>query len=708
MDFQVIFSNILINRSTSNIVRAAEKVISMSGKSEPKEARKSMKPKRGSGPSPRVVACKDERAEGRSFVTVMKKLGISLFALSHKFASLAQFIVDTISEMLIKGEIQSHETAAMIYRTNAQSRYLEEACVQKNLPYVIRGGGASFYKRAEVKDCLCFLRWLHNGNDEGSMIRAMKTPSRGIGDAAMKEFREYYEEVDNYHREHFPEKKRLSSLDVLISMTDGKSNSPYILEEGAPEASVFISKRALNRFSPFSTKMRVIRDNAHTLTVDQLLFYIIEELELVSHFDTISKSKSEFEERRENVQELRQAAKRYVGYGPALKTQDVNSADEFASETALGNFLDDVALVADITEGGDKSSENRFVVNLMTIHGSKGMEFDAVFVVGNEEGTLPSNLALQEGEGSVALEEEKRLCYVAMTRAKTRLLMTWRKEVTNFSNWSDDGPRTSKKDRSRFLDALVSKKSPKSNSGQQGGTGSRIPDPDSLLRKRQSVGSQQKVSRSTRTIRQPPVSQSFSSRSYLSQARGESDSKRKPPGATTRRADATRRPVVKTARPSRPYLSQTRTSESTQPRKRVVSGVRPSSSIESSMDQPRKWKEAGPRKAVARSVTPERRRPISTNSVPQKKDSFNGNTTGARVSTARPKPENDKTRAQMDSTWFFPVGSAVVHEKLGKGKVLVPPKTATGIELPVLVEFSDGTQKQFCAKGSDLVPDLGL
>eukprot|EP00980_Cylindrotheca_fusiformis_P014200 scaffold3736_cov103-Cylindrotheca_fusiformis.AAC.2 len=634
----------------------------MSGNSKQfSEERRSMEPKRGSGPSPRVVACKDERAE-------------------------AKFVVDNISDMLASGDLQPKQSAAVIYRTNAQSRYLEEACVQKNLPYVIRGGGASFYKRAEVKDCLCFLRWLHNGNDNVAMLRSMTTPSRGIGDAALREFDEYYNEVDSFHREHFPQKPRLTPLDVLISMTDGEVDSTYILEDGAPEASVFISKRALNRFLPFSAQMRAIRNKAQTLSIDALLFYIIEELELVKHFDTISKSKAEFEDRRENVQELRQAAKRYAKYGPALKMQTNDPDDEFASETALGNFLDDVALVADATEGGN-DGEDRFVVNLMTIHGSKGMEFDAVFVVGNEEGTLPSGMALQEGEGSVALEEERRLCYVAMTRAKTRLLMTWRKEVTSFSTWSD--LKTSKKDRSRFLDALVSKKAQKANAS---GKSHQSKDADSMLRRRQSSGPTSRPAQSNRKARKPstPASRSFASRAHPSDAGRNNFSKANL--SAPRQTEPSRAQV----RPTRPFLSQGR-SESPPAASRSSTLPPPSASQKrrAPIVTGRNQRTANPIRSPTRSYSKERATPAPKNGARKQSPSPVG-----------PPEEEPKNMVKMDSTWFFPVGSNVVHEKLGKGKVLEPPKDRSSNELPVLIKFEDGTEHEFCAKGSDIVPDF--
>ncbi len=113
----------------------------------------------------------------------------------------ANFVVDTILEMIDKRTIEPDHTVALIYRTNAQFRYLEEACVQNNLPYVIRGGAGGFYKRAEVKDFLCFLRWLHHGNDKGAMLQVVKTPTRGIGNKAVTEFGEYCTELEAFYRE---------------------------------------------------------------------------------------------------------------------------------------------------------------------------------------------------------------------------------------------------------------------------------------------------------------------------------------------------------------------------------------------------------------------------------------------------------------------------------------------------------------------------
>jgi ATP-dependent exoDNAse (exonuclease V) beta subunit len=609
----------------------------------------------------------------------------------------ANFVVDTILEMIDKGTIEPDHTVALIYRTNAQSRYLEEACVQNNLPYVIRGGAGGFYKRAEVKDCLCFLRFLHNGNDEGSMLRAVKTPTRGIGDKAVTEFREYCTELEAFYRENFPETKRPTRLDILISMTDGENGSAYSLADGAPEASVFLSKRALNNFLPFSRQMRIIRTKAHKLPVDALLFFIIEELDLATHFDSISKSKAEFEERRENVQELRQATKRYAKFGPALELLNTGQ-DEFENESALGNFLDDVALVTDITTD---SPDGRLVVNLMTIHASKGMEFDAVFVVGNEEGTLPSGRALQEGEGSIALEEEKRLCYVAMTRAKTQLVLTWRKEVTNFASWSDDGPRTAAKDRSRFLDALVSKKSKAGDSTGPKSKQAKARDSDQLLRQRRgsatTAGSQPRRS----SPNAPMPSRAYSStavstKTNVDRARGAPSINRglKPKSPAQNfdrdspRTDGVsnrKNAVPVRSRPAEPIGQQQFERVKKQPGDislgKGLSTQSPASHIDSSR--------------VIKSKRPQE-------NVPK-----NGSK-GSDVTFAASKKSEPQENRSFDSTWFFPVGSDVIHGNFGKGVVLQPPPPGKGNDLLVRVEFDNGRTMEFPASGTDIVPDLGL
>lgn len=297
-------------------------------------------------------------------------------------------MVNSVKRKVDSREYTPKHSVAFIYRTNAQSRALEEACVKKNIPYVIFGAATTFYKRQEIKDCLCFLRWMYNGRDRSSMLRAFKTPSKGIGDGAIKEFDQYCAMVDGYYEEVLPDQSRPTPLDIFVSLSHGGDKA---IVDGAPLPSEIISKRSLKSMVKFAGQMQSILETAHTKSVERVLTTIIDELALLNHFDKISKSKIEFEERQGNVRELQQAANRYTKAGPCLVKADViNEAGE-VEQSPLGAFLDDISLVTDVMNNSTNSTEDRFVVSFMTIHASKGMEFDTVFIVGNEDGTFPTS-----------------------------------------------------------------------------------------------------------------------------------------------------------------------------------------------------------------------------------------------------------------------------------------------------------------------------
>jgi len=703
-------------RSTSNIVRAAEKVISSgqyqkqpisvvaevlaeeevhkeddkhknnASATERDDLRRAMKPKRGAGPSPRVVACEDERSEAR-------------------------FVVDTILELKASNDLAPGDTVAMVYRTNAQSRYLEEACVQQNLPYVIRGGAGGFYKRAEIKDCLCFLRWLYNGNDEGSMIRAMKTPSKGIGAKGFGEFRDYCDLVQSYIRQNHPDCERPTYLDVLISMTNrgGDSDKDYLLPEGTPSAEDHISKRALNNFLKFSAQMGEIRANAYRADVGTLLLFVIEKLKLLDHFDAISKSKSEFLERKENVKELRNAANKYASYGPSLTRgpSDNDNGDVMGVDSALSSFLDDVALVSDTAEANEEDKDpSRMVVNLMTIHASKGTEFDCVFVVGLEEGTLPCSPAIQEGPGSVQLEEEKRLCYVAMTRAKTRLVLTWRKELTSFSKWNTEGPKTNSKQRSRFLNAIVSKKS-RAKDAKRNPKGAQSKTRMALRNASRST------SRSGSAAGRSPAVGSSSSRYVNRTGLKGADARRSPQAARRAMSSSSSSSSRRMEPPIRPRNRTTSSSasrpKSSRPSVERVEALRSTLSSPSSAGAgvPPKRRNPPPRSAPPKQVhgkaQPSARRGSSFNN--------NASSSSSSSSSSRPPPRSSSRSPPndigVDPTWFFPVGVRVVHMNLGKGTVVEPPPFRTIEDAKVRVRFENGKTLEFPALGSDIVPDMG-
>ncbi|CAB9520304.1 helicase PcrA [Seminavis robusta] len=451
-------------RSTSEIVHASQKVIASGDSSR---LRRKATPKRGRGSPPRIVACNNGKAE-------------------------ASFAVKTIKSRLASGQYTQDTTVAILYRANSQSRELEEACVKNNLPYVILGKANSFYKRREVKDSLCFLRWLYNGRDKVSMLRSFQTPSRGLGDKAVEKFHEYYALVEEAYTER--SEAPPTPLEILISFCTPE-------EEGLPSRKDTIPTRPLNIFTEFAHQMRAFVDLAYSAPLESVLAAVISDFGLEAHFDKMSDTKEEFRERMGNVNELLHATKRYSNDGPCLK-HETSTTD--GTESPLGSFLDDVALVTELSNE-EAAEKKRFVVSLMTIHCAKGMEFDSVFVCGNEDGNFPTHRALNEGEGSVALAEECRLCYVAMTRAKSDLFLTWRREAAIFGQGEGGGMRIVQRERSRFLDTLVKEKK-----GASDASSSRDSDIPSRRRKVLQTPGNNNRSYSTASRNYPPSGRSSS------------------------------------------------------------------------------------------------------------------------------------------------------------------------------------------------------
>jgi UvrD-like helicase C-terminal domain len=605
---------------------------------------------------------------------------------------IAKFVAKTIRDAMDANKYGNIETTnrmssiALIYRTNAQSRALEEACVKNNLPYVIFGSAVSFYKRREILDCLCFLRWIYNGRDRSAMLRAMKTPTRGIGDVAQEEFEQYCSLVaDSCNLANKP-----TPLDVLLSLSDDPSGVAACI--GVPPSTECISGRALKPLMLLSQQMRAIRDLAYQQPVEIVLAYVIDTLNLLPHIGKYSESKSEFEERKGNVQELQQASKRYTNQGPCLTLPDTgdgkNQRDDDdvgmnveLATSPLGTFLDDISLVTETADELQKGNDQRsVVVCLMTIHASKGMEFDEVFLVGNEDGIFPTSQAIKEGEGSVALEEEKRLCYVAMTRAKTELCLTWRREVPIFTSI---GMVTKSFDRSRFLDVLASKTAKKPESP---------------------------VSSSWSPPSSPPKQaqpRDYSSSAWSSQSAATDFQGTNSVYAINRNPTTTSssRPLqTKSYSPQQPWQNKGSRAQKSP----ISSNVRQQPSWRGNKHNINKGSEL-PTKAVGPQSSPSSSLPIKN-----KKKSRGGNSSSSTSATSNTSPP------APDSTWFFPVGSAVMHKKLGRGIVLQPPpgtnSAATNsrddnnnnnVDLLVRVKFPEsGVEHHFSARGSEITPIL--
>lgn len=592
----------------------------------------------------------------------------------------------TVQDGVATGVYGPNHSVAFIYRTNAQSRALEEACVLYNLPYIIFGSAASFYQRQEVKDCLCFLRFLYNGRDRSAMLRAMTTPKRGIADAAIREFDDYCSAVEEHWNNQSPRTPAPNPLEVLFHLS---GDDEWTVYQGIqfPSAPEYLSKRALNLFQSFSKQMLTVRRVAARASVETVLQTIIDEMGLIDHLSKISKSTTESEERQANVRELQLASMKYSDKGPCLPKQLEPENDAAFVQSPLGIFLDDVALVTDMAKKSESTTtEKRLVASLMTIHASKGMEFDTVFIVGMEEGTIPTQKALMAGEGSVALEEEKRLCYVAMTRAKSELIMTWRHEVPIFTA---HGMSSKEAYQSQFLDVL---------------------DP--------SVSALEKQLRSLTTPDDPKNRSKFSN----SKTKKKKKTPQSPYATRNFGTVAAQNPLLFSSRPAQRFsgtssvyantrssvLGNSRNIEKTSPIREQ--SIRPL--------QPKQPSRSPPPRRIR--MTPDTEFPVerSTHHSPKngRKNDIEGSLHQQLQQPQRflPPESSSDSKTSMDAHWFFPVGSQVQHAKWGKGIVLPSSGSSSRQEQPeekdkkmhVRVQFSNGVQHEFPVHGSDIIPIL--
>ncbi|NLI90324.1 MAG: DNA helicase PcrA [Epulopiscium sp.] len=282
----------------------------------------------------------------------------------------ADFIADNIRRKAMSGD-RNFSDFAVLYRTNAQSRVLEEKMVSNSIPYRLLGG-TRFYERREIKDLLAYLRVIENIHDDVSIQRIINVPRRRIGAATVDRISQYgYEEDMRFYEVA----RRSKELEVV-----GNAAATKVVE--------------------FIEMMDRFRTLAPVKGVAKLLEDIID---TTNYYDYIYQQYSEdAEDRISNIGELISKAANY---------------ESTAEEASLAGFLEEVTLVADV----DNYDEDSNSVVLMTLHSAKGLEFPVVFMPGLEEGLFPSSMSLEEGEDS--LEEERRLCYVGITRARQRLYL---------------------------------------------------------------------------------------------------------------------------------------------------------------------------------------------------------------------------------------------------------------------------------------------
>ena len=305
----------------------------------------------------------------------------------------AEFVAQRVRELAAENG-HSLDDFAVFYRTNAQSRVLEDALRRDLTPYVIVGG-LRFYERKEVKDLVAYLRLVANPDDAQSFKRIVNVPLRGIGAATV-------EKLDG-----LAQAERVSIWDACTRIADRK----------------ILGAKTLKALAELVGLIEKTRAKLDVLTVPEL---IVELLETTGYLaDLKNEGTVEAETRQENLQELVSAAREFM---------------ERSEDHTLQAFLDSVALIADI----DEMAEGTGRVTLMTLHSAKGLEFPVVFLTGMEEGVFPHARALHD---DAELEEERRLCYVGMTRARQQLFLTAALSRRLYNNDSYNLP-------SRFLDEL--------------------------------------------------------------------------------------------------------------------------------------------------------------------------------------------------------------------------------------------------------------
>lgn len=283
----------------------------------------------------------------------------------------AEYIVGDIAQNIREGNYE-YKDCAILYRTNAQSRMFEEKFLMANIPYKIIGG-VNFYARKEIKDLLAYLKTVDNAMDDLAVKRIINVPKRGIGATSLGKVQEYADEYD-------------------MSFYDALKDAESIATLG----------RSAVKIKPFVTFIQTLRSKQDYLSVQEILTSIIDETGYVKELE--AEDTDEARARIENIDEL---------------ITKVVSYESDAEEPTLSGFLEEVALVADI----DSLEEDSNHVVLMTLHSAKGLEFPNVYLAGMEDGIFPSYMTITSDD-PLEIEEERRLCYVGITRAKQRLTLT--------------------------------------------------------------------------------------------------------------------------------------------------------------------------------------------------------------------------------------------------------------------------------------------
>ena len=287
----------------------------------------------------------------------------------------AEYVAGEISKLKRNG-LGNYRDCAILYRTNAQSRIFEEKFIAANIPYKLVGG-VNFYARKEIKDLLCYLKTIDNARDDLAVQRIINVPKRGIGATTLGRVQDY---ADN----------------MGISLYEALRVAEEVPSIG----------RSLSKIDGFVTFIQMLKSKADVMTVEEILQEVIDSTGYVAELEA-----EDTEESRARIENIDELISKTVAYQEAMEEQN--------QPATLSGFLEEVALVADI----DTVDPDQDYVLLMTLHSAKGLEFPKVFMVGMEDGIFPSHMTISYGDDG-EMEEERRLCYVGITRAMKDLTLT--------------------------------------------------------------------------------------------------------------------------------------------------------------------------------------------------------------------------------------------------------------------------------------------
>ena len=287
----------------------------------------------------------------------------------------AEYVAGEIGKLKRNG-LGNYRDCANLYRTNAQSRIFEEKFIAANIPYKLVGG-VNFYARKEIKDLLCYLKTINNARDVLAVQRIINVPKRGIGATTLGRVQDY---ADN----------------MGISLYEALRVAEEVPSIG----------RSLSKIDGFVTFIQMLKSKADVMTEEEILQEVIDSTGYVAELEA-----EDTEESRARIENIDELISKTVAYQEAMEEQNQSAT--------LSGFLEEVALVADI----DTVDPDQDYVLLMTLHSAKGLEFPKVFMVGMEDGIFPSHMTISYGDDG-EMEEERRLCYVGITRAMKDLTLT--------------------------------------------------------------------------------------------------------------------------------------------------------------------------------------------------------------------------------------------------------------------------------------------